>query len=263
MTLETEKALKPLNKLRKLLKRFPEAPRPQQVHKLRTATRRLEASLEALSFAPHETRHLLKLTATVRKAAGKVRDMDVLMEHVLSLHRHGSGDSLICLLESLARKRASRTGKLNKSVAHNGDEIRDALKHYEKRMRHALRDHASQIEAPLAPAQILAAQLGHWPKLTARNLHPFRVRVKELRYMLELRTNTRGMHLDELGKVKDLAGEWHDWVELAHIAGDVLNPERDNQLLRAIAQTEREKLTRALAAANALRAHAARLPLAA
>src|SRR3954469_9537734 len=48
MILDVEKAGKPLRKARKLLKKLNPEPSPDEVHELRTTTRKLEASLHAL-----------------------------------------------------------------------------------------------------------------------------------------------------------------------------------------------------------------------
>jgi hypothetical protein len=50
MALDPEEVQKPLSKLRKLLKKMPKQPTPDQVHDLRTNSRRLEATLTALKL---------------------------------------------------------------------------------------------------------------------------------------------------------------------------------------------------------------------
>ncbi len=73
-----ETAVKPLRKLYKELKDFPADPSAEQVHELRTQARRLEAVVHTFSSdSDGEGQRLLKLMKPVRKAAGKVRDVDV------------------------------------------------------------------------------------------------------------------------------------------------------------------------------------------
>ena len=54
--LDPERVLKPTRKLRKLLKNMPKQPAPEQVHDLRTNTRRFEAILAAVSPEPCKKR---------------------------------------------------------------------------------------------------------------------------------------------------------------------------------------------------------------
>lgn len=80
--LDPKRVLKPTRKLRKLLKNMPKQPAPEQVHDLRTNTRRFEAILAAVSpEAMQKEKNLLKDLAAIRKKAGKVRDIDVLTDY--------------------------------------------------------------------------------------------------------------------------------------------------------------------------------------
>src|SRR5438874_13230525 len=88
--LDPKRVLKPTRKLRKLLKNMPKQPAPEQVHDLRTNTRRFEAILAAIS--PDSTRKeksLLRELAAIRKRAGKVRDMDVLTDFAARITADG------------------------------------------------------------------------------------------------------------------------------------------------------------------------------
>src|SRR5438067_11121605 len=79
MPLAADGLWKQPRKLRKSLKKFLEDSSAARVHQLRTRTRRMEAMVYALrlDFRKNE-RLLLKAIKSVRKKAGKVRDMDVL-----------------------------------------------------------------------------------------------------------------------------------------------------------------------------------------
>jgi CHAD domain-containing protein len=110
---------------------------------------------------------------------------------------------------------------------------------------------------------MLAAQLDHWPKVQASNLHEFRIRAKELRYMLQLAPDVDQQRIDVLSEVKDAAGEWHDWLELHNLAKEVLDPEADRQILQQIAATKRDKLRAGLDAANRVRKLSLEVPRAA
>ena len=81
----------------------------------------------------------------------------------------------------------------------------------------------------------------------------FRIRIKELRYMLQLSDEANQALIGSLEAVKDAIGEWHDWVELLKIARDVLDAEADGGNLKRLEKIVNERLESAVAAANQLR----------
>ena len=86
MTGELERVQKALRELGKSLKSLPANPAPKEVHKLRTAARRVEAIAGALPEAEGKaSRRLVKSIEPLRKAAGGVRDMDVLAANARKL----------------------------------------------------------------------------------------------------------------------------------------------------------------------------------
>ena len=253
MKLQPNQVEKPLRKLRKQLNGFPSNPPPKDVHSLRTETRRLEATAAALVLErKKEPRRLIKLITRVRKAAGKVRDMDVLIGHVLTLSEHQGSEAAVRLVEHLARMRVKAARKLRGIVSARQKEARRRLKQCAKLIRKKLQDDAGAVSGDAAP-QILITELRHWPDLNADNLHIFRIRIKELRYMLQLSPQADGRLVDSLSEVKDLIGQWHDWVELLKIAQKVLDARQDREVLQDIETMGTEKLQRAMIVANQLR----------
>src|SRR5690348_8602791 len=100
MGLDTKQVHKPIRKLRKLLKKLPKHPKPDQVHALRTNSRRLEGLMASLAIdCGREPRRLLKHVGRVRKSAGKVRDMDVLTGFAASLEVDGEENCKLRLIE--------------------------------------------------------------------------------------------------------------------------------------------------------------------
>jgi CHAD domain-containing protein len=253
MKLEPDRIEKPFRKLHKQLSAFSAHPRPEDVHSLRTHTRRLEATVTALVLDRDKaSRRLLKVIKPVRKTAGKVRDMDVLIGDALTLAPGQSGENLVPLVEHLARMRVRNARKLHAIVLRQRKEARRRLKESTRLLRKALQDDSSAAHDAAAP-RILITELGHWPPLDTGNLHMFRLRVKELRYMLQLSDETDERLVDALGQVKDVIGEWHDWVELLRIANKVLDPESDSRILKQIEKIGKDKFQVALTAANQLR----------
>src|SRR5690242_3274481 len=104
MGLDSEQVHKPVRKIRKLLKRLPKQPNPEQVHQLRTNFRRLEAVLASLSLDQKEHR-LLKQLGRLRRKAGGVRDMDVLIGYVPTVQADREQTCAVRLLEHLGGMR--------------------------------------------------------------------------------------------------------------------------------------------------------------
>src|ERR1043165_6196476 len=93
---------KSVRKLRKILKNAPKRPTVDEVHKLRTHARRIEAAFAALALdsKPNEKR-LLRNLGRVRRRAGKARDMDVLTGHACTIRADHDQECLVQLLEFL------------------------------------------------------------------------------------------------------------------------------------------------------------------
>lgn len=262
--MELERVEKPLRQMRKLLKTLPDDPQASEVHRLRTRARRIEAAAAALESAnAKKTRRLLKAIKPVRKAAGGVRDMDVLVGELLHMPVNGSRESVVRLVEHLSAKRQENAAGLLETVGQHRKPVRRELRRYEKLVDAVAKGRKA---APLQVAramegsnaegsrvETLMDELRRWPKLNAHNIHPFRLKVKELRYVLELYPQADRGFIDSLGKVKDEIGDWHDWQQLGEIAREVLDTGEDRELLAQIDAATKQKLTRALAGGNALR----------
>jgi len=178
--------------------------------------------------------------------------MDVLIGHVLTLSEHQESQAVVRLVEHLARMRVKAARKLRGIVSAQEREVRGRLKQCSKLIRKKLKDDAAAVNGDAAP-QILITELRHWPDLNADNLHIFRIRIKELRYMLQLSPQADGKLVDTLSEVKDSIGQWHDWVELLKIAQKVLDSREDREVLQDIETIGTEKLQRAMTMANQLR----------
>jgi CHAD domain-containing protein len=215
--------------------------------------------LQALQLdAKRKGRRVLRAITPMRKKAGSVRDMDVLTAFASGLSiDDGERQCLVKLLEHLGEKRSRSAGRLRKSVAKRRKKARERLKvcssTIEKTFDKA--GAARQKEWPIdaaAAALRVSGELSKWPKLSVENLHPFRLKVKELRYMLQL-SGRDGEVTARLGEVKDQIGEWHDWTELQTIAKELLSDCRNCQVVARIGETTKKKLQAALRDAQRLR----------
>jgi CHAD domain-containing protein len=311
MTGELERVRKALRELGKLLRSLPANPPPKEVHKLRTVTRRVEAIAAVLPPSERKkSRRLLKPIEPVRKAAGDVRDMDVLISNARRMARHSAqnqnsralpksqrggfslvekplkgraigysysgsavaGDSLTRLINHLESARNESAAELRRTLGRRRKAARYKLKQYSKLVRSALTPAKSAApnlgqsgqsqEGVRTAAMNVVRELGDWPPLDAGNIHAFRVKVKELRYILQLNADADPGFVDALGEVQRRIGDWHDWQQLSEIASEVLDPRQDDALLTRISVIAKRKFDQALTSANTLRGRHLAMPFA-
>jgi CHAD domain-containing protein len=268
---ELEQARKALRELRKSLKSLPGDAAPKAVHKLRTASRRAEALAAAFSVGDRKRVHrLLQSIEPVRKAAGGVREMDVFMAHARRLKRVPTGNSLIRLAKHLTGVRQEKADELGRVLDRKRKASLESLKQYSKLVKSALA--GAKPAAPRQPglslknvrttAIDLLRELGAWPLLDAGNLHAFRLKVKLLRYTLQLDAEAEPSLMGALGEVQRSVGDWHDWQQLEEIAREVLDAKQDAALLDLIGRTTKRRFAQSLSVANRLRRRCLAMPLA-
>lgn len=267
MALDTKSIHKPFKKLGKLLKNFPDPPAPDDVHDIRTHTRRIEAMVGAFQLDSKKPGSaLVKSLTPIRKAAGDVRDMDVLTDFAASLDSNSDGDCRLQLMEHVAGRRTKAANKLIKKVSANEKQARASLKQSAKFAEDGLdaarsknakekdrRKTREKSAHSMASSLQIEQELRDWPKLNESNIHPFRLKVKELRYVLQLGTDSDSKLTDALGNVKDQIGLWHDWNELSGIAAEVLDHGAACPVLAEIRARTKQEFEKALDTANALR----------
>ena len=267
MAIRVDALQEPLRKLLKLVKRLPKDPSMDDVHQLRTEARRLEA-IAAVLTVPEEPethrflRQLLKEITPIRRAAGKVRDLDVMIASALTLAGEGEQESQARLIGQLDAMRVEAARELHETVVDHRRDARRGLKRClrwieENFQGEQLRESSGHADngPPEADAGVvnLARELARWPRPGPANIHRFRIRVKELRNILQLLDDRDAKFVAALGHVKDQIGEWHDWCEFARVAGEVLDPNADAAMLKEVRDTTRKKLKPAIDAAQAMR----------
>jgi CHAD domain-containing protein len=105
----------------------------------------------------------------------------------------------------------------------------------------------------MATALTLSGELAAPTTLTRKSLHPYRLKVKELRNVLQMAADAdRNEFVTRLGEIKDAIGEWHDWETLIGIAADLLAHARCG-LLREFRTISGRKYERALSLTTRLR----------
>ena len=253
MSLNADRIEKDVRKLRNLVKKVPRNPIPEEIHRLRTRVRRFEVELEASRLdAQRKEKWLLKQLARIRKRAGKVRDMDVLTAHLSTVRVDGERDCLIQLFEYLGTKRYEKAERLHQVLKKYRDTIDKRLKKIarvlEKRM-----GKSSAAKAATSAAMQSSAELATYGSLNRGNLHGYRLKLKELRDILQMGEETRNeKFVESLGKIKDEIGEWHDWEELNSIAAKILDHSPGCKLQRQLKEITQQKYESALSSATKL-----------
>jgi CHAD domain-containing protein len=245
----TARSAYPLQTLRETTKSLEAAilvclakPDKKDVHRLRTSTRRIEAQLELLAILPDLPPHkkeagkARRLLRKLRRAAGKVRDLDVQRDLI--------GD------EAAGRNGGSRpTTELRKEAA----ALRRTLKHKRDeeagRLQHLLGKHRTDYPVvfkklldALGPAEsitlteaTLTSLIRDWyarhtPGSASAvqdpaQLHDIRKRAKLARYLAESApqsaTTARRLaaHFEDL---QQAGGKWHDWLLLHELSASEL-----------------------------------------
>jgi CHAD domain-containing protein len=260
MALERNRLLKRVTKLRKLIRKLESNPAPKKVHDLRTTTRQFEAMFQALSLDDHgASKSILNGLAHIRKRAGKVRDMDVLMGFASKIHPPGEEKCSLELLEYIGAKRMKQAKKLHREVSKRSPALRRDLKRTISVLSKLLtkRGSASNGSATAADATAMAVKLASGlatpQRLTRETLHPYRLRVKELRNVLRMADRASSTRfVEDLGKVQDAIGEWHDWDELVSIA-EKLEHGKECRLRIELQHIARRKYKHSLALSQKLR----------
>jgi CHAD domain-containing protein len=255
------KLQKHLTQLHKSLERLPRRPSPEDVHQLRRQIRSLEAIMNALTTGGEgDVRHLLKALILVRKAAGKVRDMDVLVQIACSLSTAHNAECLVLLLEYLGGRRVKTAAKLQAIISAKREEALRSLKRCSKlieKVRASSKKTASANQKlprnTVALVRSLSTELSYCPRINKDNLHSYRLKVKELYYLLQFVTDGDAKVIAMLDKAKDAIGEWHDWNELAAIAERVLGHGPTCGVRKQVQLLLKEKLKKAISVANEMR----------
>jgi CHAD domain-containing protein len=258
MAIDENRILKSIRKLEKFARKAPRRPPPEKIHRLRTNARKVETSLEALALDSRKTeRRAIKEIRKVHRRAGKIRDMDVLTGYLATLHMDEEQDCEIQVFEHLGAERQKQAKKLRRVLVKEDGYFIKRLRKTSADVRTVLEDTGSAPKAvseAAATALQLSSELAATEKFHRGNLHPYRLKVKRLRYLLLMADDSGDERfVDELGRVKDAIGEWHDREELVAIARDVLDHGAACKLVRKLKEIADSKYKTAIESAENLR----------
>jgi CHAD domain-containing protein len=252
MPVDQERSRLPFQKLSRQMTKLATKPAPENVHKFRTYSRRVEALLYELVPEPNRNdRKLLKRLSRLRKKAGRVRDLDVQLASLGSLKIPQDVGRKSQLRHSLAEERAQREKKLAK--AFDGETLRELR----RRLKRAASHEIPESMEPLALAMRQLSQLGrdHAP-LTEKILHQYRIAGKRARYLAELAGKDPEAQrlVDQLKRMQDVIGDWHDWLKLTQKAEELFKGGQDSALLAVLRNVTRAKFRQAVDALTETRA---------
>src|ERR1700745_4031529 len=158
MPLDADRIQKPGRTLRKLLKKLPKQPAPEQIRDLRTRARRLEATIEALGLESRgNERQVLRTMKRLRRRAGKIRDMDVLTSYISDVHVDGEQDCEVQLLEHLGAERSRHAKKMRALVRTYRTALRRRLKRTATHLDQMLRARNQPADGNKGPAEAMAS----------------------------------------------------------------------------------------------------------
>jgi len=226
-----------------------------EVHKLRSGTRRMEAQLILLEFSQilppdmHQAHKVRKRLKTVRRAAGSVRDLDVqtkLIDQTESESQNVAHDDQMRLAARqlsghLQQQRERKAARLERMVRREGTKLATALQELESGVR--------LIQKPGVPTKQLVTRIESWfyasttlghnslsirpgqnersedvwavENRNAEKFHKIRKVAKLCRYMLESlpRRSLAARHLtSQFEAIQEAGGHWHDWLLLEQTA---------------------------------------------
>jgi CHAD domain-containing protein len=241
------------NKLQRMCQRSSSGLKPETVHQLRTTIRRIETIVSATWPKPRRKENkLLKELDRIRRRAGKVRDLDVQMAALGSLRLESIARDRTRVMTFLEKERSKRERKLLKIFQEEvGAGLRKRLKRTAARLQHEPRPAQPSTGADRVLAAALdkfAALVAQRPTLTESNLHEFRMDCKRVRYLAEMAGEGPRVAavIEQLKRIQDSIGTWHDWVTLSATAEKILAHSGQVPLLSALRAGTRSKYLEAL-----------------
>jgi CHAD domain-containing protein len=234
-------------RLSRNLSKLSSNPQPESIHRSRTYSRRLESLLSLAPKHDGNAKKLLKSLKHLRKKAGRVRDLDVQIAALrgLRISRAPAGKSQ--LLNELVEDRARGLRKLEKSFD------KEATSELRKRLRRAEKDLSIPADIdPVAEALRLFSKVDNEAGvLTERRLHQYRIAGKRARYLAELAGDDNKPAqtvVDQLKRMQDIIGDWHDWLELSARAEKLQQEDENSPLVVALRNINRAKFRQAVQA---------------
>jgi CHAD domain-containing protein len=220
-------------------------PKPKAVHQLRSSARRIEATLELLiatadlPSVPKRSKELRRSLRKLRRASGKVRDIDV-HRSLLAAYKTIADAALMDKFLNAARK--TKVRKLQRRIVEDQEDILRALDELETTI-------ASVADVNLSGGNLVQAAQS-WLATAVRglnlehddDLHSIRKACKTARYIAEIGSQTSKAAAKLAARLEDVqqtTGAWHDCLLLLDEANAVVR--NDSPLIEKI-QTKTRRL---------------------
>jgi CHAD domain-containing protein len=208
---------------------------PEAVHAVRTGSRRLQATLEAMLredaavSLQEPAKGWLRQLKQVRRAAGTVRDLDVhrkLLERWIANEDSPLEKQAGVLDAWLKGRRKHLASDMQKKIGKRQQELEQRQDAFLAVL------HSVALDGVRVPPSADAVALEQFvraadamPSLDAENLHDFRKATKKARYVAE--SCSVGQEYSSVAKalkrVQDVIGDWHDWLCLSQEADSALS----------------------------------------
>lgn len=215
---------------------------PDDVHQLRTTSRRIETIIMSHQDQLSGTAKLIKQLGRLRRKAGKVRDFDVQMDALRAITVESITRDKARLTTELERVRGKREKKLLATVAKEFD---NTLQKRIGKVETQLATVSTQNRPDYAALALdkFADIANEYTVLNEDNLHPFRIACKRVRYLAELGdTREASTIVVECRRAQDAIGTWHDAVMLTQRAERLFSKNR-SPLVAVLYTTQSAKLT--------------------
>lgn len=226
-------------KLERRLSALAHKPNAKNVHGFRTSSRRVEALIREVSEKRSgNDKKLLKRLSRLRKRAGKVRDVDAQLAALRSLRFPQEASRKARLVHLLGESRVRCQKRLKKELDETLiDEVR-------RRTRRAAKHFTLAPDcSPVSAAKRMMAALGVSDPGDEQALHHYRIVGKRARYVAELAKDDPQAEplLEQLKRMQDRIGEWHDWLQLTARAQKLFGGPGDSALVAALRNITRAK----------------------
>jgi CHAD domain-containing protein len=234
------------------------------VHRVRTGSRRLQATLEATLREGGDTvkqlkepvKAWLRRLKQARQAAGAVRDLDVHRKLLERWKDAGDAGPLRAQAELLDHWIRDKRKELAHGMQKQMRKRQPQLLERQNAVLLAMGDIRLSIPRNARPADAVALEVfvraaDTMPVLDAENLHDFRKATKKARYVAEAGAegqNDRSV-AKALKRIQDTIGDWHDWQCLAQEAREQDAPE----LTAAVDHVVERRLSMALKTTETMR----------
>jgi CHAD domain-containing protein len=199
-------------------------PRPGAVHDLRSATRRIEAQLYLLDLIPGTPRHraeklkLLKQLAKLRRAAGKVRDLDIQQRLLASAFPHNV--EAAALRDHLRQKREQAAADLVELLARHQTRAAAAMEQLLRALQAAERRSLAATQLLHLTEQWFEQRKERHARKseTIKSLHTIRKAAKLARYLAESAPGAPAQAAAaRFERIQKAGGHWHDWLQLSKL----------------------------------------------